>query len=78
MTRCFERSVRLRDEPIEFVTLPYEGRTLPALLYRAPQPGPRPAMIHFDGFDVTKEWMHLSGIAEEFAVRAAEAAHVVE
>ena len=42
---------------------------MPALLYRAPQPGPRPAMIHFDGFDVTKEWMHLCGIAKEFARR---------
>jgi dienelactone hydrolase len=69
MTRCFEKSVTLRDEPIEFVTLPYEGTTLPALLYRAPQAGPRPAMIHFDGFDVTKEWIHLCGIAREFAVR---------
>jgi dienelactone hydrolase len=69
MTRCFAKSVGLRNEPIEFVTLPYEDTALPALLYRAPQPGPRPAMIHFDGFDVTKEWMHLSGIAREFAAR---------
>jgi dienelactone hydrolase len=69
MTRCFARFVALRGEPLESVALPYEGTTLPALLYRAPQPGPRPAMIHFDGFDVTKEWMHLSGIATEFAAR---------
>lgn len=69
MTRCFEHGVRLRGEPIEFVTIPYEGTTLPALLYRAPGDGPRPAMIHFDGFDVTKEWMHLCGIAHEFAAR---------
>jgi dienelactone hydrolase len=69
MTRCFEKGVALRHEPIEFVTIPYEGTTLPGLLYRAPQPSPRPAMIHFDGFDVTKEWMHLSGIAREFAER---------
>jgi dienelactone hydrolase len=69
MTRCFAKSVTLRHEPIEFVTLPYEDTTLPALLYRAPQAGPRPTMIHFDGFDVTKEWMHLCGIAREFAVR---------
>ena len=69
MTRCFASAVALRDEPIEFVTIPYERTTLPALLYRAPQPGPRPAMIHFDGFDVTKEWMHLCGIAKEFARR---------
>ena len=69
MTRCFDRFVALRAEPLEYVDLPYEGTTLPALLYRAPRPGPRPAMIHFDGFDVTKEWMHLCGIAEEFAAR---------
>jgi dienelactone hydrolase len=69
MTRCFKRYATLRDEPVEFVTIPFENTTLPALLYRAPHPGPRPAMIHFDGFDVTKEWMHLCGIAEEFGVR---------
>jgi dienelactone hydrolase len=69
MIRCFARGVALRDEPIEFVTIPYEGTTLPALFYRAPQAGPRPAMIHFDGFDVTKEWMHLCGISAEFARR---------
>jgi dienelactone hydrolase len=69
MTRCFARAVALRDEPLEFVSIPYEGTTLPALLYRAPQAGPRPAMIHFDGFDVTKEWMHLCGISREFAHR---------
>ena len=69
MIRCFTRGVELREDPIELVEIPYEGTTLPALFYRAPQPGPRPAMIHFDGFDVTKEWMHLSGISKEFAQR---------
>ena len=69
MARCFGKGVTLRNEPIEFVAIPYEGTTLPALLYRAPQRTPRPAMIHFDGFDVTKEWMHLCGIAREFAAR---------
>jgi dienelactone hydrolase len=69
MTRCFEAGVRLRGEPIEFVEVPYEGTTLAALLYRAPGTGAAPAMIHFDGFDVTKEWMHLCGIAREFAAR---------
>ena len=69
MLECFAASVRLRDEPIEAVTIPYAGTTLPALFHRAPQPGRRPAMIHFDGFDVTKEWMSLSGIAHELALR---------
>ncbi len=69
MVECFGHGVRLRREPIEFVEVPYEGTILPALLYRAPGPGRKPAMIHFDGFDVTKEWMHLCGIAREFAAR---------
>jgi dienelactone hydrolase len=69
MLACFERGVRLRSEPIEFVEIPYEGTRLSALFHRAPGGGRKPAMIHFDGFDVTKEWMHLSGIAREFAAR---------
>jgi dienelactone hydrolase len=69
MVRCFGKSATLRDQPIEFVTIPYEGTTLPALFHRAAGAGRRPAMIHFDGFDVTKEWMSLCGIADEFAHR---------
>lgn len=69
MVDCFERWVRLGGLPIEFVRIPYEGTTLPALWYRAPGGGAAPAMIHFDGFDVTKEWMALCGTAEEFARR---------
>jgi len=69
MVRCFDRSTALRGLPIEKVAVPYEGTTLPALFQRAPGDGRRPAMIHFDGFDVTKEWMSLCGIADEFACR---------
>ena len=69
MIRSFERGVGLRNEPIEFVQVPYEGTTLPALLYRSAHARRGPAMIHFDGFDVTKEWMYLCGIAREFAAR---------
>jgi dienelactone hydrolase len=69
MVDCFARSVRLAGEPIELVGIPYEGTHLPALFRRAPGEGKKPAMIHFDGFDVTKEWMELCGIAREFAAR---------
>lgn len=69
MLATFRLSVELRGEPIEFLDLPYEGTALPALFYRAAGGGRRPAMIHFDGFDVTKEWMHLCGMAREFAAR---------
>jgi len=66
---AFRKSVELRGEPVEFVDIAYGNTQLPALLYRAPGAGPRPAMIHFDGFDVSKEWMHLSGMPHEFARR---------
>jgi dienelactone hydrolase len=69
MLECFGRGARLRQEPLEFVNVPYEGTSLSALFHRAPGEGRKPVMIHFDGFDVTKEWMHLSGIAREFAAR---------
>lgn len=69
MTDAYRKWVESRREPVEFVEVPFEGTTLPALFHRAPGAGPKPAMIHFDGFDVTKEWMSLSGIAHEFALR---------
>src|SRR4029077_3813021 len=69
MLDSFDRGVRLRGDPVLHVEIPYEGTTLPALFHLAPGEGRKPAMIHFDGFDVTKEWMHLCGIAREFAAR---------
>lgn len=69
MSHCFDRGVLLRDEPVERVEIPYGSGSLPALFHAAPVDAQAPAMIHFDGFDVTKEWMHLCGIAREFAAR---------
>jgi dienelactone hydrolase len=67
MLQSFRRGVTLRDEPVEFVEVPFGPHRLPALFYRAPGDGPRPAMIHFDGFDVTKEWIHLVRLPQELA-----------
>ena len=69
MLETFRKGIVLRKIPLEFVDIPYGSTTLPALFFRAPGDGPKPAMIHFDGFDVVKEWMYLCGIAEEFAQR---------
>ncbi len=49
----------IRSPRIEHVEIPYEGTSLPALLVH-PDPEvtggrPAPAMVYFDGFDVTKE-----------------------
>src|SRR6202046_797564 len=56
---------RPRVEPVE---VPYENTTLPALLVH-PDPEvagtrPAPAMVFFDGFDVTKELQYGYGIPE--------------
>jgi alpha-beta hydrolase superfamily lysophospholipase len=55
---------RPRIEPVE---VPYEGKTLPALLVHAdnPAPGTRaPAMVFFDGFDITKEIQYFKAIPD--------------
>jgi fermentation-respiration switch protein FrsA (DUF1100 family) len=49
----------IRSPRIEHVEIPYNGKSLPALLVH-PDPAatgskPAPAMVYFDGFDVTKE-----------------------
>jgi pimeloyl-ACP methyl ester carboxylesterase len=54
---------------IEHVEIPYEGTTLPAMLVHAEpvegrKPGPVPAMIFFDGLDVTKEIQYFKGVPD--------------
>ena len=36
---AFRKAVMLRGEPIDFIEIPFDGSTLPALLYRAPGGG---------------------------------------
>ena len=57
-SRRFEVAARLLREPAEFVAIPHRTGYLPAILIRAPGPGPRPCMIHFGGYDSLKEWIH--------------------
>ena len=49
----------IRSPRIEHVEIPYEGTSLPALLVHPDREvagdRPAPAMVYFDGFDVTKE-----------------------
>ena len=65
MLDCFRSGASWRREPLEWVEVPYEGRSMPALFVPAGQPGRSPCMIHFDGLDVNKELIYLSGIAGE-------------
>ncbi len=66
---CFRDAAKLLTRPrIEHVEVPYEGTTLPAVLVHAePIEGrnaPAPAMVFFDGFDVTKEIQYFKGVPD--------------
>jgi fermentation-respiration switch protein FrsA (DUF1100 family) len=62
----FREAASLIDRPrIESVEVPYEGASLPALLVHAESQNSQvPAMVFFDGFDVTKEIQYFRGIAD--------------
>jgi pimeloyl-ACP methyl ester carboxylesterase len=63
-----EAAAAIRRPRIEPVEVPYENTSLPALLVH-PDPEvngakPAPAMVFFDGFDVTKELQYGYGVAD--------------
>jgi len=65
---AFEKSIELRLEPAELVKIQFEGKHIPAIYSKAPGQGPRPCLVHFNGFDSVKEaCYHLT--AEEFRKR---------
>jgi pimeloyl-ACP methyl ester carboxylesterase len=61
-------AAQLARPRIESVEVPYDGKTLPALFVH-PDPDaagkkPVPAMVFFDGFDITKEIQYFKGIPD--------------
>jgi dienelactone hydrolase len=64
----YAKGLKLRKEPVERVEVPYGEHTLPAFFMKAPVSGKAPCMVHFDGFDVTKEIIY-SGAADEYRRR---------
>jgi len=65
---AFHKAFELRKEPVEWVEIPFQGKSLPALFTKAPIQGPAPCLVHFDGFDSLKELMYMR-TAEEFRRR---------
>src|SRR6202007_1344946 len=56
----------LKSPRIESVEVPYNGKSLPALFVH-PEGAtgkPAPAMVFFDGFDITKEIQYFKGIPD--------------
>jgi dienelactone hydrolase len=65
------RGMRLAQDPVEIVEVPYEGSTLPAYFMPATTVDGRPApcIVQWNGFDSFKEQMLGSGLARELARR---------
>jgi len=63
---AFKKGYPLRKEPVEYVEIPFEGKSMPALFVKAPVKGPAPCMVHFDGFDFLKEFIYHMTTADEF------------
>jgi dienelactone hydrolase len=67
--RIFREAMEVIRHPrVESVEIPYRGKSLPALLVHPDREvagaGPAPAMVFFDGFDVTKELQYGMGVAD--------------
>ena len=62
----FAAAASLLDTPVETVSIPYEGTTLPGYLFLADDSGtPRPAVIYVNGYDSTAEesWFAVAAAA---------------
>ena len=67
--RSFADAAAMVKRPrIESVEIPYGGKTLPALfVHAAPEVAgskPAPAIVFFDGFDITKEIQYFKGVPD--------------
>lgn len=65
---AYKKGLQFRKEPVEWVEVPFQGKSMPALFSKAPVKGPAPCMVHFDGFDIMKEYIYQS-TAEEYRRR---------
>jgi alpha-beta hydrolase superfamily lysophospholipase len=67
--RCYHAGIRLRYPDIEFIEVPYQGMTLPALFMKgAGVAGPAPTVVIVNGMDNAKE-MSIFFAGLEFARR---------
>jgi dienelactone hydrolase len=72
MLHCFELGTQNVQAPVTKVQVPFRDTFLPALFYQAQnttENSPAPCIIHFDGLDVMKEYLYLTGLSAEYARR---------
>lgn len=64
----FKKGLQLKKESVEWVEVPFQGKSLPSLFVKAPGNGRLPCTVHYNGLDSMKEFIYLSE-AEEFRQR---------
>ncbi len=64
----YAKGLRHRREPVERVEIPYGEHRLAAYFVKAAVSGRAPCMVHFDGFDITKEIIY-GAVADEYRRR---------
>ncbi len=65
---AFRKGIQLRREPVEWVEIPFQGKSMPAIFSKASLNGRTPCMLHFNGFDNLKEFLYQAS-GEEFRRR---------
>ncbi|MEH3106458.1 MAG: alpha/beta hydrolase [Sphingomonas fennica] len=67
----FRRSIALGGDDVEFLEIPYEGQSYPALFVRAPaaRSGRAPCIVSCNGLDSMKEQVFGNGFAQALARR---------
>jgi len=65
----FLRGMELTNEPVEKITIPYQGKEITGLFHKAPVDGPAPCVVYCNGLDSMKEMLWMSGFPKALAQR---------
>ncbi len=65
----FLRGMKYTNEPVEKITIPYQGKEITGLFHKAPVEGPAPCVVYCNGLDSMKEMLWMGGFPKALAQR---------
>ncbi len=65
----FLRGMKYTNEPVEKITIPYQGKEITGLFHKAPVDGPAPCVVYCNGLDSMKEMLWMGGFPKALAQR---------
>jgi len=65
---AFKKGVLFKRDHVEWVEIPFQEKSMPALFVKSPGEGKKPCIVHYNGLDSLKEFIYLSE-AESFRKR---------